>query len=131
MACFLFVLVSSCIKVDDVSIDRTNKFSVICLISPTDSLITAFVSTVIPLNQAFKASDVVVQNAKVSISSVQQKIQLRFIDSTQRYQLITKNFVKFDSQYELLVEIPNQTPLKASCRTLNNNPKCKSKPRKQ
>jgi hypothetical protein len=116
----------SCIKIDEVSTDRTNKFAVVCLVSPTDSLITAFVSTVIPINQEFKASDVVVKNAKVSISSAQQKIQLIFVDSTQRYQITTRNFVNYDTQYELLVEIPNQMPLKASCRTLKEiNPNVK------
>jgi hypothetical protein len=114
------ILLSACVQVADISPKSIPKFAVVALISPTDSLMTAFLSVVNPLGQEFKAEDLKIKNAKVSISSGQNSVQLIYVDSTQRYQLTKKGFVQFDTKYDLLIEIPNQTPLKASCKTLKN-----------
>lgn len=119
---FLWILVaviaSNCVEVSPLSPTASPKFAVVAVISPTDSLVTAFVSTINPLGQEFKAPDVTVKNAKVIIKSGAEQLQLRYVDSTQRYQVVTKSFVRYDTNYELLVEIPNQTPLKATYKTL-------------
>jgi Domain of unknown function (DUF4249) len=115
---FLALIAFGCVEVNSVSPKASLKFAIIALISPTVSLITAFVSAINPLGQEFKASDLIVKNAKVIISSGKEQLQLRYVDSTQRYQAVTKSLVKHDTNYDLLVEIPNQLPLKAKYRTL-------------
>lgn len=115
---FSALIAFGCVEVNTVSPKTSPKFAVIALISPTDSLITAFVSAINPLGQEFKASDMIVKNAKVSMSSGKEQLQLRYVDSTQRYQAVTKSFVKYDTHYDLSVEIPSQLPLKAGYKTL-------------
>ncbi|WP_169579743.1 DUF4249 family protein [Runella zeae] len=114
----VWVITSNCIEVSPLSPKASPKFAVVAVISPTDSLVTAFVSTINPLGQEFKTSDMVVKNAKVNIKSGAEQLQLQYVDSIQRYQTVTKSFVRYDTNYELLVEIPNQTPLKATYKTL-------------
>ncbi|AEI50694.1 DUF4249 family protein [Runella slithyformis] len=115
---FLALIAFGCVEVNSVSPKVGPKFAVIALISPTDSLITVFVSAINPLGQEFKASDMIVKNAKVRMSSGKEQLQLLFVDSTQRYQAVSRTFVRYGTNYDLLVEIPNQLPLKARYKTL-------------
>jgi hypothetical protein len=108
----------SCIEVDEQLQTANAKLAVIALLSPSDSLVAAFVSVVNPLNKEFNVSESVPRNAKVSIISGGKKIILPFVDSTQRYQLFDKGFIKFNNQYELLVEVNGYNSVHSSCNML-------------
>ncbi len=108
----------SCIEVDMPLQTAKAKIAVIALLSPSDSLIAAFVSVVNPLDKEFNVSESVPRNAKVSIMSGGRKIILPYVDSTQRYQLFDKSLVKFDSQYELFVEVNGYNSVRSSYNTL-------------
>lgn len=114
----LTLFASSCVEVESIAPPFNSRYAVVALISPTDSIATVFVSMVNPLGQEFKASDLVVKDAVVSISSGNQQIQLSYVDSTGRYQALTRNFIRFDTRYDLSVETTDRTLLTASCKTL-------------
>lgn len=115
LLCQLFY---SCIEVDEQVQTANAKIAVVALLSPSDSLIAAFVSIVNPLNKEFNVSESIPKNAKIVIISGDKKIILPFVDSTQRYQLFNTSFIKFDSQYELFVEVNGYNSVHSSCKTL-------------
>lgn len=118
LALLLCQFFCSCMEVEEQSQTTDAKLAVIALLSPSDSLIAAFVSVVNPLNKEFNVNESVPKNAKVSIISDGKRIILPFVDSTQRYQLFDRNFVKFGSQYELLVEVNGYNSVYSSYNTL-------------
>jgi hypothetical protein len=118
IAILLCQLFYSCIEVDEQVQTGNAKIAVVALLSPSDSLIAAFVSTVNPLNKEFNVNESVPKNAKVSIISGGRKIILPYVDSAQRYQIFDKSFVKFDSQYDLVVEVNGYNSVRSSYNTL-------------
>lgn len=118
IALLLCQLFYSCIEVDEQVQTGNAKIAVVALLSPSDSLIAAFVSTVNPLNKEFNINGSIPKNAKVTIISEGKKVILPFVDSTKRYQMFDKNFVKFDSQYELIVEVKGYNSVRSSYNTL-------------
>ena len=108
----------SCVEIDEQVQTGNAKIAVVALLSPPDSLIAAFVSIVNPLNKEFNVNESIPKNAKISIISGDRKIILPYVDSTQRYQIFDKSFVKFDNQYELIVEVKGYNSVRSSYNTL-------------
>lgn len=118
VALLLCQLFYSCIEVDEHVQTGNAKIAVVALLSPSDSLIAAFVSIVNPLNKEFNVNESIPKNAKVSIISSGKKVTLQSVDSTKRYQLFDKNFIKFDSHYELFVEVNGYNSVSSNYNTL-------------
>lgn len=111
---FLVFIVFSCVKVEMTPID-TPKNAVICIISPNDTLITAFVSKVNRIGEEIKISDSIVKNALVRIVGEKESINLIYNPKQQRYEYSKKGFIQHEKKYQLLVEIPSEKSLKSEC----------------
>lgn len=111
---FLIFIIVSCIQIETIP-EEIPKYAAICLISPTDTLITAFVSKVNRINEEIKTADLIVKNASVKIIGEKESINLIYNTKQQRYEFSKKGFVQNNKKYRLLIEIPNEKPLKSEC----------------
>ena len=111
---FLVFIIASCIKVETIP-NEIPKYAAICIISPNDTLITAFVSKINRINEEIKTADLIVKNALVKIISEKRSLNLIYNTKQQHYEFTKKGFVEFNQKYQLLIEIPNEKPLKSEC----------------
>jgi hypothetical protein len=111
---FLVFIIASCVKVETLP-NEIPKYAVICIISPNDTLITAFVSKVNRIDEEIKTTDLIAKNALVKIISEKESLNLIYNTKQQRYECTKKGFVKNNKKYQLLVEIPNEKTLKSEC----------------
>jgi hypothetical protein len=113
LSAFIFTL-TSCIKVETIPAEIP-KYAAICILSPTDSLITAFVVRVNRINEEIKSENLIVKNALVKIIGENENANLVYNYTKQQYQFSNNGFVKHNKKYQLIIEIPNEKQLTSEC----------------
>jgi Domain of unknown function (DUF4249) len=103
----------ACVQVVEIPPNNLPKYAVVSTVSPADTLLSAFVSKVIPVGDNFNSEELIPQNAIVKISGEGKAIELKYNSTSKRYESREKGFINFGKKYELSVSIPQAVNLKA------------------